>query len=252
MFGTKSMRVHINSFTDTSAGENTYNLSVQLAKPIQNPKRLRVINASVPSYFPAFTSYDNYVAFTYNAVNYTCNLSTTQNWDYSSFATYFQGILNATVGGAPFTATVDLSTGSLTLTAALPFSFSNTTTALNRLGFTQASLASALVGGLETLTGASPLYLLRTQNVYFLSSIVSGQSQNANQNNRKFNILYKVQNNAFQFGLMQSQNNFVESQFEVYASVVSEIDLMLADDYLRPLELPPNLYFTIELLFETE
>jgi len=245
----ESSRIFVNSDTDRQAGESQSNFRALLPKPIQYPKRVSVIGATIPYVFPSFNSTNNNLTFTYGGSKVLL-LNTNQNYDGPTLASYLQTQMNALVGAGTFTVSFNTNTGFLTFSAPLPFSFNPLSTCLDKLGFSSTNLSSAVSGPSNVLTSDMPVNTLATQNIYILSSLVSGQGINANETSKRYNILYRIPVNVSYFGLMSSQSNMIEASYVLSNSALEMIDFQLVDDDWNLLTLPNNLYWTIELRIE--
>ena len=73
---------------------------------------------------------------------------------------------------------------------------------------------------------------------------------NADPNNIKFNILYKIPVNTGYFGVIANQSQFIEASYNLFQNALDSIDLQLVDDDYNILNLPDNLYWTLELNFD--
>lgn len=245
----ESSRIFINSDTDRQPGESQSNFRCLLPKPIAYPHKVSVIGATVPYVFPSFNSTNNTLLINYQFIR-TITIPTNQNFDGPTLASYLQSTINAQIGAGTFTVSFNSYTGFLTFTAPLTFAFSVSSTCLNKLGFSTTNNIASLVGGSYQLVGDLPVNTLSTQNIYVLSSIVGGQGINANENSKRFNILYRIPVNVSYFGLMSSQSNMIEASYTIGSQALEMIDFQLVDDEWNFLELPSNLYWTIELKIE--
>ena len=247
-------RVYINSETDRQAGQTSGNFTALLPKPLQYPKKVRVIGASIPYFFPSFKSTNNTFNFSVGATTYSFSFNLNQNYDGVSLAS--QIALNMTaLAGITFTCTFSSATGYLTIqttTALAPTGWAilNTSTCLNKIGFSTSNLVASVSGLNYVLVGDLPVNLLRTQNIYILSSLTSAQGSNADPDNVKFNILYKIPVTTGYFGIIANQAQFIEASYNLYQNALDSIDLQLVDDEYNQLNLPSNLYWTLELNFD--
>lgn len=245
----ESSRIFINSDTDRQPGESQSNFRCLLPKPISYPRRVSVIGVTVPYVFPSFNSTNNTLLLNYTFIR-TITIPTNQNFDGPTLASFLQSQINAQVGAGTFTVSFNNYTGFLTFTAPALFAFSASSTCLNKLGFSSTNTISSLVSGTYQLIGDLPVNTLSTQNIYVLSSMVGGQGINANEISKRFNILYRVPVNVSYFGLMSSQSNMIEASYTMASQALEMLDFQLVDDDWNFLELPSNLYWTIELKIE--
>jgi hypothetical protein len=247
-------RVYINSDTDRQAGQTSGNFTALLPKPLQYPKKVRVIGASIPYFFPSFKTTNNTFNFRVGVTNYSFSFNTNQNYDGVSLASYIA--LNMTAqAGITFTTSFNSASGYLTITttsalAPTGWQLLATSTCLDKIGFSTSNLVAPLIGLNYSLVGDLPVNLLRTQNIYILSSLTSAQGSNADANNIKFNILYKIPVNTGYFGIIANQAQFIEASYNLYQNSLDSIDLQLVDDEYLQLDLPANLYWTLELNFD--
>lgn len=242
----ETSRIFVNSNTDRQPGQTQNNFVALLPKPILYPKKVSVIGATLPYVFPSFNSTNNTLLLNYTFIR-TITIPTNQNFDGPTLATFLQNAINAQVGAGVFTCTFNQYTGLLTFTAPNTFAFSVSSTCLKKLGFSNSNVISSLSGSSYVLTGDLPLNTLSTQNIFILSSIVSGQGINANENLKRFNILYRIPVSVSYFGLMSSQSNMIEASYTLSNSALEQLDFQLVDDDWNLISFPDNLYWTIEL-----
>lgn len=245
----ETSRIFINSDTDRQPGESQSNFRALLPKPILYPRKVSVIGATIPYVFPSFNSTNNTLLLNYTFIR-TITIPTNQNFDGPTLAAYLQSAINAQVGAGVFTVSFNNYTGFLTFTAPNLFAFSASSTCLNKLGVSSSNNIASLVGSTYQLTTDLPLNTLATQNIYILSSMVSGQGINANESLKRFNILYRVPVNVSYFGLMSSQSNMIEASYTMTSSALEQLDFQLVDDDWNLISFPDNLYWTIELKIE--
>lgn len=242
----ETSRIFINSQTDRQPGESQSNFRCLLPKPVQFVNKVSVIGATIPYVFPSFNSTNNTLLLNYTFIR-TITIPTDRNFDGVSLASYLQSAINTQVGAGTFTVSFDLYSGYLTFTAPNTFAFSLSSTCLNKIGVSPSNLIASSVGGSFQLISNLPVNTLSTQNIYILSSLVGGQGINANESLKRYNILYRVPVNVSYFGLMSSQSNMIEASYTVSNPSLEQIDFQLVDDNWNFLELPSNLYWTIEL-----
>jgi hypothetical protein len=243
-------RVFINSETDRQIGQTSGFFTALLPKPLQYPKKVRVIGATIPYFFPSFTTLNNTLNVNIGGTPYTISIPTNQNFDGTLLANFLGTQLTA-LGAGVFTATFFTTTGFITITGpATAWQILPTSTCLGKIGFSSGNLVASLISGLYRLSGDLPVNTLRTQNIYILSSIVSGQGMNADPNNTKYNILYKIPVNTGYFGVIANQSQFIEASYNLFQNALDSIDIQLVDDDYNILNLPDNLYWTLELNFD--
>lgn len=249
----KQSAIFVNSYTDRMVGDTTSSFTTYFNKAIRTGNRkikLNVQSIEIANLCYSFGVYESVVWFVFDVggsntlkgyqVPITTNIT-----DGTALATALQTL---TVADG-ITWAYDTNSAKLTFTNSTAatikmvssFRYSENTNIYNdchdKIGFTQ-DMTNITVAHTDTLTGSSPIRMLRT-NCYYLTANVLGSSDDQSivpsPYYTKDPIIARV--SASNFGTLSQFEYLSEVKFETPIKEISSIKFQLLDDQLRPISI---------------